>query len=138
VAVVLDSDAAIGFLDQDDALHRAADSAIRQLAREQPLVISAVTYGEVLTGVRLGRHGEEPVDGFFSELISEIVPVDLEVAALAADLRARVPALRMPDALILETAENGPDVELIVTGDAELAAVGGITVAVRLLGVQRG
>jgi predicted nucleic acid-binding protein len=133
VAVVLDSDAVIGFLDLDDALHRAAADAIGTLAREQALLASAITYAEVLTGARLGHHGEEHVDGFFAELISRIVPVDLDVAALAADLRARAPALRMPDALILATAESDRDTELIVTGDAAMAAVGDLKVEVRLL-----
>lgn len=133
MAVVLDSDAVIGFLDRDDALHAAADGAIGALAREQPLLTSAVTYAEVLTGARLGRHGEDSVDGFFADLISAIVPVDLEVASLAADLRARSPALRMPDALILATAENDPETGLIVTGDAAMARVRGLKVEVCLL-----
>ena len=117
MAVVLDSDAVIGFLDRDDALHPAANEAISALAREQPLLASAVTYAEVLTGARLGHHGEESVEGFFADLISAIVPVDLEVAALAGDLSVRAPALRMPDALILATAESDPEIELIISGD---------------------
>ena len=133
MAVVLDSDAVIGFLDRDDALHAASVEAIGALAREQPLLTSAVTYAEVLTGARLGHHGEDRVDGFFTDLISAIVPVDLDVAALAADLRIRAPALRMPDALILATAESDPGAELIVTGDAAIAAVRGLLVEVRLL-----
>lgn len=133
MAVVLDSGAVIGFLDSDDALHPAADEEIGALAREQPLVVSAVTYAEVLTGARLGHHGEEQVDGFFADLVSAILPVDLEVAALAADLRARVPSLRMPDALILATAETDPETELIVSGDARMAAVRDLSVEVRLL-----
>lgn len=133
MAVVLDSDAVIGFLDRDDALHQAAAETIGTLAREQALVASAVTYAEVMTGARLGHHGEEHVDGFFADLISRIVPADLDVAALAADLRARVPGLRMPDALILATAEGDPETELIVTGDAAIAAVKDLGVEVRLL-----
>lgn len=133
MAVVLDSDAVIGFLDHDDALHRAADSAVRELAHEQALLVSAVTYAEVLTGARIGRHEEERVDGFFADLISAILPIDVTVAALAADLRASMPSLRMPDALIIATAEANPAAGLILTGDRRMASVKGLRVEFRLL-----
>jgi predicted nucleic acid-binding protein len=133
VAVILDSDAVVGFLDRDDALHASADAAIRDLAPEQSLVVSAVTYAEVLTGARLGHHDEESVEGFFAELITAIVPVGVEVATLAADLRARAPTLRMPDALILATAEVDSDSVLLLTGDAVVGKVPGLDTEVRLL-----
>ena len=93
-----------------------------------------VTYAEVLTGARLGHHAEEDVAGFFTGLLSAVLPVDVAVADQAADLRSRVKALRMPDALILATAETDPDVDLIVTGDRQLTRVSGLRVDVRLLG----
>jgi predicted nucleic acid-binding protein len=133
VAVVLDSDAVIGFLDRDDALHPASDAAIRELAQEQRLLVSAVTYAEVLTGARLGHHDDRHLAGFFSELISGIVPVDADVAAVAADLRASVRSLRMPDALILATAQVDPEVDLLLTGDATATKVAGLRPEVRLL-----
>ena len=80
MAVVLDSDAVVAFLDRDDALHAPADAAIRDLAREQRLLVSVVTYAEVLTGARLGHHDEGQVRGFFSRLISEVLPVETLVA----------------------------------------------------------
>lgn len=58
MAVVLDSDAVVGFLDRDDALHTAADAAIRDVIGEHRILVSAVTYAEVLTGARLGHHDE--------------------------------------------------------------------------------
>jgi predicted nucleic acid-binding protein len=133
VAVVLDSDAVVGFLDRADALHEAADVAIRDLAREQRLLVSAVTYAEVLTGARLGHHDEDRVAGFFAELISDVLPVDIAVADKAADFRAGSKSLRMPDALILAAAEINPDVELVVTGDAKITKVPNLTCQVRLL-----
>ena len=133
MAVVLDSDAVIGFLDHDDVLHRGADSAVRELAPEHALLVSAVTYAEVLTGARIGRHEEERVNGFFADLISAILPIDVTVAALAADLRARVSSLRMPDALIIATAEANPAAELILTGDRQMSSVKGLRVKFRLL-----
>ncbi len=133
MAVVLDSDAVIGFLDEDDALHRAADAKIRELLGEQRLLVSAVTYAEVLTGARLGHHSRDQVSGFFAELISEVVPVDVVVAEQAADFRARLESLRMPDALILATAQIDPDVDLLVTGDERAKKLSGLNCRVELL-----
>jgi predicted nucleic acid-binding protein len=133
VAVVLDSDAVVGFLDRNDALHGAADTEIRDLVRRQRLLVSVVTFAEVLTGARLGHHDEDQVRGFFSQLISEIVPVDTEIADKAAEFRAHFKSLRMPDALILATAETETDVDLILTGDRQVQRITGPRCAVRLL-----
>jgi predicted nucleic acid-binding protein len=133
VAVVLDSDAVVAFLDSSDALHDAADEAIRELLGKDRLLASTVTYAEVLTGARLGRHDEKRVRGFFADLISEILPVDAKVADKAADLRARRKALRMPDAMILATADLNPEVELVVTGDRRAAKITGSSFKVKLL-----
>ncbi len=134
MGVVLDSDAVVGFLDRDDALHIAADTVVRELVRERRLLVSAVTYAEVLTGARLGHHDEAQVRGFFSQLISTVLPVDVTVADKAADLRSRAKALRMPDALVVATAETHAEVNLIVTGDRRVARLSGISCEVRLLG----
>lgn len=133
MAVVLDSDVVVGFLDRQDALHEAADAVIREFARKQRLVASVVTYAEVLTGARLGHHNEDDVAGFFRGLLSAVLPVDVAVANAAADLRSRFKSLRMPDALILATAETDSDVDLIVTGDQRLTKVSGLRVEVRPL-----
>lgn len=133
MAVVLDSDAVVGFLDRKDALHDAADAAIRELVHEQKLLVSVVTYAEVLTGARLGHHDETQVRGFFAKLISEVLPVDMAVADRAAEFRSRLKALRTPDALILATVETNPDVDLLVTGDALAPKVPGLDCAIRLL-----
>jgi predicted nucleic acid-binding protein len=118
VAVALDSDAVAGFLDAGDALHPAADLAIRELLQREQLVVSAVTYAEVLTGARLGHHDEAVIAAFFADLVSAVLPVDVAVADIASRLRARNRSLRMPDAMIFATAEANAEVELIVTGDA--------------------
>ncbi len=133
MAVVLDSDAAVAFLDRADDLHATADEAIRDLLGKHQLLASAVTYAEVLTGARLGRHDEKRVRGFFADLISEILPVDAKVADRAADLRARRKSLRMPDALILATADLHPEVDLVVTGDRRAAKITGSSFKVKLL-----
>lgn len=133
MAVVLDSGVVVGFLDRSDALHDAADTTVRELIREQRLLASVVTYAEVLTGARLGHHDEEQVVGFFAALMSMVLPIDVAIADRAADLRAGFKALRMPDALILATADLEEDVELIVTGDKQMAKVSGVGCEVQLL-----
>jgi len=136
VAVVLDSAAVVAFLDQDDALHGAADAAIRRLIAEHRFYVSTVTIAEVLTGAKLHHHDEEVVRGFFDDLIAEILPVETATAEQAARLRAAHKALRMPDALILATADGHPDVEVVLTGEAGLKSVRGLGCKVRLLRAQ--
>ena len=133
MAVVLDSDAVVAFLDRGDALHEAADEAIRDLLSKDRLFASAVTYAEVLTGARLGRHDEKRVRGFFADLVSEILPIDDKVADKAADLRSKRKSLRMPDALVLATAELHPEVGLVVTGDQRAAKTAASSFKVKLL-----
>lgn len=118
MAVALDSNAVIGFLDRGDALHQAADERVRSLlGGGERLYASAVTYAEVLTGAKLAHHDEAIVVGFFDQLITEILPVDIEVAVRAAELRGRKRTLAMPDALILASADAHPEVDLIVSAD---------------------
>ncbi|MGH2954401.1 MAG: type II toxin-antitoxin system VapC family toxin [Solirubrobacterales bacterium] len=134
MAVALDADAAIGFLDRSDALHDPAREAIGGLleAADERLVASTVTYAEVLTGALLGRQEEAPVRGFFAELVSELIAVDAPIAERAARLRADG-GLRMPDALVVATAERTADVSALLTGDRRLAAAKGVGVRVMVL-----
>lgn len=118
MAVALDSDVLIAFLDRGDSLHDAADQRVRSLLDDgSNLCTSVVSYAEVLTGAKLGHHDEAVVRGFFDDLISWLTPVDRPVADRAAELRALRKALRMPDALILAGAELDPGVDLIICGD---------------------
>jgi predicted nucleic acid-binding protein len=133
VAVVLDSNAVVGFIDAADVLHDAADAAIRELAGKQRLVVSVVTYAEVVTGARIGHHDLAVVSGFFDDVISRIVPVDVEIADRAAELRAEARALRMPDALIVATAELDSEVGLLLTGDHGVAKLRALRCEVQLL-----
>jgi predicted nucleic acid-binding protein len=134
VAVVLDSSVIVAFLDRDDGLHDAAAAVLGELATERRLLASAVTFAELLTGANLLHHDETLVRGFFADLIAQILPVDVATAERAAELRSRHRSLRMPDALILASADSNPEVESLLTGDAGLAAVDGISCRVDLLG----
>jgi predicted nucleic acid-binding protein len=137
VAIVIDSDVVVGFIDRSDALHKAADAALRDLATSQPLFVSVITYAEVLTGARIGHHPLDAVDGFFEDVISQIIPVDVEVGDRAADLLARAKALKMPDALILASADTHPKVELLLSADRDLAKLRGLRCEVRLISASR-
>lgn len=133
MAVALDSSAIVAFLDRDDALHVAAEARLIDLLGKERLLASVVSYAEVITGAKLGHHSEEKVRGFFSEVISEIAPVSIEVADRAAELRARGKALQMPDALILATADLDPEVKLLICGDEKVAKTRGLNCRIELL-----
>jgi predicted nucleic acid-binding protein len=134
VAVVLDSSVVIGFLDRSDELHGAADEAIRDLLGSHRLFVSVITYAEVLTGARLGHHNEEYVAGFFADLVSSVLPVDVPIGDCAARLRAQTKSLAMPDALIAATAEINGEVELLVSGDGDVVKAKGLGCPVQLVG----
>jgi predicted nucleic acid-binding protein len=123
VVALLDSVAVAAFLDRDDAFHAAADARIRQLAGRDTLAVSVITYAELLTGVGLGRHDESAVWGFFAQLIDDVYSVDRAVAERAAELRSRTPSLKMPDALILASADL-QHADIVVTGDDRWPGVG--------------
>jgi predicted nucleic acid-binding protein len=134
VAVVLDSTVIAGFLDRGDALHDAAHARVRALLPRDALVTSVVTYAELLTGAGLGHHPAAAVHGFFADLISEILPVDAEIAERAADLRTQRRSLRMPDAFILATADLHPHIDLVLGGDEQWGKLRGLSCQVELLG----
>jgi predicted nucleic acid-binding protein len=123
VAVALDSGVIAGFLDRADSLHEAADCAIREIAAQNPIVVSVITYAEILTGAKIGHHRPRDVEGFFDEVVSRTIPVSVAIATRAAELRARTRALRMPDALILATAETDSETTELLSADRNLAKV---------------
>jgi predicted nucleic acid-binding protein len=127
MAVALDSNVVIAFLDSSDALHEPAKTRFRELLHDgEALCVSAVTVAEVLTGAELGHHDREIVLGFFDALIGEVVPVDEAIAMRAAALRADRKSLRIPDALILATADARPEIDRIVCADERAAKLTGL------------
>ena len=122
MVALLDSVAVAGFLDRDDAFHADADARVRELAGRDTLIVSVITYAELLTGAGLGHHGQSAVRGFFEELIDEVSSVDRAVAERAAQLGSHTPSLKMPDALILATADLRA-ADLVVTGDKRWSGV---------------
>jgi predicted nucleic acid-binding protein len=131
--ILLDSTVIVGFLDADDALHEVAVSRLKEIIGSDPLVASVVSYAEVMTGVSLGHHPRESVDGFFDALIKDLLPVERRVAARAATLRGKHMSLRMPDALILATADLHEEIETVLCADSDWPKVGGLSCRVELL-----
>jgi predicted nucleic acid-binding protein len=126
---LLDSNTVIGFLDADDLMHQAADAAVRAAAAEHVFAVSVVTVAELLTGAKLGHHDERTVRRFFAQMISRRIPLGEPAAERAAELRAAHRALKMPDALILATADLNADV--VLTGDDRWLKIAGLTCELR-------
>ena len=101
-AIILDSSVLIAFLNSSDKHHMAANSAIK--ASNSSFKISILTVSEALvkaSGDSESRKRELLAD--LSTAFAPFYPFDLEVAVLAASVRANSP-LRLPDAIISATA----------------------------------
>jgi predicted nucleic acid-binding protein len=119
-AVVLDASVVLALLDPEDALHQAATHAVRQHRAEGArFVLPASVLAEVLVGV--ARLGDEALDQSRSQIVAAFgtpVPLDESVAVNAARLRARHRSLRLPDAVVLATAQV-LDAHVVLTGDRQ-------------------
>ena len=103
--VVLNASVVIALLDASDAYHAAAVAAIGQ-ARREALVLPASAYAEVLVDPwRRGPEAVSVVRQFVADLGIHVQPLTANAAEGAARLRARHRALRLPDALVLATAD---------------------------------
>lgn len=130
----LDTSAVVGFLDADDALHPVARSAVLGALRDgERLGVSIITWAEALAGVRLGHQDERVLRAFRLDLALEVVALDEPTAERAADLR--VAGLRLPDALVVASAERAGATR-IVTGDRRWASAG-VAIPVLLLQAAR-
>ena len=101
-AIILDSSVVIAFLNSSDKHHIAAKSAIE--ASNSSFKISILTVSETLvkaSGLSESRKKELLAD--LSTAFAPFYPFDLEVAVLAASVRAKSP-LRLPDAIVSATA----------------------------------
>jgi predicted nucleic acid-binding protein len=105
---VLDSGVLIAILDRDDVHHAAAVAAVSSArGRDDDLVVPASAYAEAhVTPSRNGARAIEIYDGLIDRLPSRVEPATRAIGAAAAELRARFgPALKLPDALVIATAE---------------------------------
>jgi predicted nucleic acid-binding protein len=106
---VLDAGIVIGVLDANHAHHAAAIGALHEVVnRGDALALPASAYAECLVGpAREGAGAMRRVDAFLADLAAEVEPITRQLAAKAARLRARHgQSLRLPDALVLATAQH--------------------------------
>lgn len=117
-AVVFDSSVILALLDPEDALHAPAVRAARERrSSDDDFVLPAIALAEVL--VTAARRGDAEL-GARRDLVVAVFgpprPVDELVALAAARRRARHRSLRLPDALVIATADV-TSADLILTGD---------------------
>lgn len=113
----LDAGVIIAFLDADDAHHDAARSAISDaFDNADRLSIAASALAECLVGpARRGPKAVEVVRALLERLPLSVVDLDADIAVRAARLRVRHRSLKLPDALVLATAEQSAADRLITT-----------------------
>jgi predicted nucleic acid-binding protein len=115
--ILLDSNAIVAVLDRGDPFHNAATERLRQiLADRDRAVASVITFAEIMTGAGLGHHSKKAVRAIFDTAIADTIPVTVEIAERAAELRTSRKSLRLADAVIIATAELYP-AETIITAD---------------------
>jgi predicted nucleic acid-binding protein len=105
---VLDEGIIIAVLDADDVHHQVAREALHHaLERGERLALPASAYAEAMVGPhRRDRDATTTVDAFIDALPAVVEPATRDIARAAAALRARHGrSLRLPDALVLATAE---------------------------------
>jgi predicted nucleic acid-binding protein len=104
-AVALDASVAIALFTETDAHHERArielDSA---LDSGEVLSMAASAYSEIMVHAVRREHGDL-IDRFVDRLRIEIVPADRKIGQRAAELRSAHQWLRLPDALVLATAQ---------------------------------
>lgn len=113
----LDAGVVIGLLDGDDAHHESATAAIaRARLAGHRFAMAGSAFAECLVGpARRGDRAVEVVERLFERLPIDVIDVTPDVARLAARLRARHRALRLPDALVIAAAASAAANELITT-----------------------
>ncbi|MFN8041614.1 MAG: type II toxin-antitoxin system VapC family toxin [Acidimicrobiales bacterium] len=114
---VLDAGVIIGFLDRNDVHHPAAREALRDARdRHDRLVLPASALAEVLVGPsRTGARAVAAVQALVRRVPIDIQPLDADIAAAAAALRARHGSLELPDALVIATADHLEADHLVTT-----------------------
>lgn len=113
----LDAGVIIGFLDGNDAHHQAAQTMLAEVLRDgHRLAMASSAFAECLVGpARRGEAEIQTVRSMFERLPISVIPLDLETAIVAARLRTKHRALRLPDALVIATAIEDAADQLVTT-----------------------
>ncbi len=113
--IVVDASVLIALLDPGDALHPAAMAALTKHAGDD-LKVPASAYSESLVGPARRGHLAAAKSAIAS-LLMDVVPITGAIAEHAAELSARHPGLRLPDALVVATG-TALSADTVLTGDA--------------------
>lgn len=128
--VVLDASVVIAFLDPDDALHDAAVEALTEHQHEE-LLVPTSAYAEILVApYRIGDEAVSEIEAFLSDFSVRLQAITAEVARAAAQLRSSWRGLRLPDALVLATAD-GLEADIVLTGDESWARISSRVILIR-------
>lgn len=113
----LDAGVIIGFLDADDAHHQTSRAVLADaLQHGHRLGVAASALAECLVGpARRGEQAVQTVRDLIDRLPILVVALDVEIATVAATLRAAHRALRLPDALVIATAIHESADRLVTT-----------------------
>lgn len=118
--VVLDASVVLALLDPQDTLHQAATTALREhRAGGAQFALPASVLAEVLVGV--ARIGDQALEQRRDQIVAAFGPpvaLDESVAVNAARIRATHRSLRLPDAVVLATAQI-LDATAVLTGDKQ-------------------
>ncbi len=105
-ALILDASVLIGLLDSADTHHDCAIDDVERADREgRQLLLPASAYSKTLVAFARARRLEEARRAITAMGIT-IVSLTDTIAERAAELRARHTRLRLPDAIVLATAQE--------------------------------
>jgi predicted nucleic acid-binding protein len=122
--VVLDASVVIAFLDPDDAFHDAAVAALGEHQHDE-LLIPLSGYAEILVApYRRGKEAVAEVEAFLADFAIRIEAPTPAIARDAAQLRGASRSIRLPDALVLATADE-LEADIVLTGDESWARISG-------------
>jgi predicted nucleic acid-binding protein len=113
--IVLDASAVIALLDPADALHAPARHEFSLVAGDDLRLPASALAETLVMPARAGRL--ETARASLHALDIGIAPLGEDVAVEAARLQGRHRALRLPDALVIATA-NVLEADTVLTGDA--------------------
>ncbi len=104
--LILDASVVIGLLDTADVHHgRSIDDVEAADREERPLLLPASAHSEVLVAFARARRLSDGREAVRAMGIT-VTPLTETIAERAAELRARHERLRLPDAIVLATADE--------------------------------
>jgi len=122
--VVLDASVVIAFLDPDDALHDAAVDALTEHQHDE-LLIPLSVYAEILVApYRRGETAVAEVETFLADFSIRVEAMTPSIARAAAQLRSTSRSMRLPDALVLATAD-ALEADSLLSGDESWSRISG-------------